>query len=133
MDYKEGNQWLSRARRLDYQIRDKIYLIEALYSCCGLQGISYDKVSVITSPENKFENVMADIDKAKRELDELRERKQYVIYEISAKISTLEASPERNILMAFYVGCQEMEKIAEDVGYELSYCYRLKKRGIKML
>ena len=133
MDYKEGNQWLSRARRLDYQIRDKIYLIEALYSCCGLQGISYDKVSVITSPENKFENVMADIDKAKRELDELRERKQYVIYEISAKISTLEASPERNILMAFSVGCQEMEKIAKDVGYELSYCYRLKKRGIKML
>lgn len=133
MDYMEGSKWLSRARKLDFQIREKIYLIEALYTCCGLQGISYDKVPVVTTPENKFESTMADIDEAKRELEALQKEKQIVINEITEKIYTLEVSPERTILMAFYVGCQEMEKIAKDVGYELSYCYRLKKRGIKML
>ena len=133
MDYAEGSQWLSRARRLDFQIRDKIYLIEALYTCCGLQGISYDRVSVVTTPENKFERIMADIDKNKRELDSLRKRKETVIYEILSRLDTLEPSPEKTILIGYYINCERMEKISQDIGYELKYCYRLRKRGIKML
>lgn len=133
MDYAEGTQWLSRARRLDFQIRDKIYLIEALYTCCGLQGISYDRVSVVTTLENKFERIMADIDKNKRELDSLRKRKEAVIYEILSRLDTLEPSPEKTILIGYYINCERMEKISQDIGYELKYCYRLRKRGIKML
>lgn len=133
MDYVEGSQWLSRARKLDFQIRDKIYVIDALYTCCGLQGISYDRVSVVTTPENKFEKTMAEIDKHKRELESLRQKKEKVIYEILEKLNTLETSPEKTILIGYYVNCERMEKISQDIGYELKYCYRLRKRGIKML
>ena len=133
MDYIEGTKWLSRARNLDLKIKEKIYLIDALYTCCGLQGISYDKISVVTSPENKFERIMADIDKAKRELEVLREQKKRAIDEIQAKIDTLETSPEKTILTGFYIKGDRMDKIATDIGYELKYCYRLRKRGIKKL
>ena len=100
MEFEYGNKWLYRARNIDLEIKDKIYLIEALYTCCGLQGISYDKISVITSPENKFERIMADIDKEKRKLEDLRKQKEQAIYEIQAKIDTLETSPEKTIFFS---------------------------------
>ena len=76
MEFEFGKKWLYRARNIELEIKDKIYLIEALYTCCGLQGISYDKVSVISSPENKLERIMADINDAQKELDKLRHQKE---------------------------------------------------------
>lgn len=133
MEYKQGLKWLSRARTIDFQMKDKVYLIEALYTCCGLQGISYDKISVVSSPENKLERIIADIDKAQRELQELREQKQKVLYEISQKIGKLESSPEKTVLMGFYVGCRQMEEVGRDIGYATSYCYDLRRKGIEKL
>ncbi len=133
MDYKQGYIWLSRARTLDFQIRDKIEYIESLYSCCGIQGICYDKVSVVISPENKFERIMADIDKEKRELEDLRVRKESAIREISEKINTLNPSPEKTVLMAYFIGCRDMKKISEDLKYDFKYCYELRKKGIRKL
>ena len=40
MKYEEGKRHLSRVRTIDLQIKEKNYLIEALYTCIGLQGIS---------------------------------------------------------------------------------------------
>ena len=133
MDYEDMKQWLKRGRNIDYEIKDKLVLLEALYSCCGIQGISYERVSVISSPENKLEKNMANIDKIKRDIEMLQRMKEEAIYEISQQIDRLKPSPERTILMQYYVGCWKMEKIAGDIGYELSYCYQLKKKGIEKL
>ena len=86
MDLKQGYKWLSRARNIDYQIKDKIIYIDSLYNCCGLQGISYDRISVMSSPENKFERIMAEIDQEKRELEDLRKHKEAVIREIKYEL-----------------------------------------------
>ena len=133
MDLEEGMEWLFRARKIDLQIKDKIYLIEGLYTCCGLQGISYDKISVITSPENKFERIMADIDKEQREIRRLQKQKEKVLKEIIDRINKLETCPEKTILMGFYVKGERMDKIAKELGYETKYCYRLRRKGIRML
>ena len=133
MDYKEGMNFLSSARSIDLQIKNKIYLIEALYTVIGLQGISYDKVSVISSPENKFERVIADIDKEKRELEILQMRKEKAIYEIKAKIDRLEDSPEKTVLMGYFIRCHKMKDIADDIGYEIHYAYKLRTKGIEKL
>ena len=118
MEFEFGKKWLSRARAIDLEIKEKIYLIEALYTCCGLHGISYDKVSVISSPENKLERIMADINDAQKDLETLRQKKEIALYEIKQKIEKLDYSPERTVLMGFYVGCHSMSVIAEDLGYE---------------
>lgn len=133
MDLETGYKWLSRARFIEWSIRDLNEEIDGLYSCIGLQSVSYDKVSIIASPENKFERIMADIDKKKREVERLKKRKEDIIYEIIARINTLEPSSERTILMAYYVGCKNMKKIADEIGYDLSYCYKLQKKGIRKL
>lgn len=133
MDLETGYKWLSRARFIEWSIRDLNEEIEGLYSCIGLQGISYDKCSVISSPDNKFERIMGEIDKKKRELEKLKKRKEDAVYEIIAKINNLDPSPERTVLMSYYVGCKSMKKISEEIGYELSYIYKLQKKGIRKL
>ena len=130
MDLKQGYKWLSRARNIDYQIKDKIIYIDSLYNCCGLQGISYDRISVMSSPENKFERIMAEIDQEKRELEDLRKHKEAVIKE---KIDTLSPTPEKTILMGYFIGCKDMKEISREIKYELKYCYRLREKGIKRL
>ena len=46
---------------------------------------------------------------------------------------SLNPSPEKTILVGYYIGCQDMNKIAKDIGYELKYCYKLRKKGREML
>lgn len=133
MDIKQGKKYLSRARTLEWEIRDRLEIIEKLYFSCGLQGISYDKISVISSPENKLEKIMAEIDEEKREVEKLRKLQKKAIDDIKDKILELEPSPERTVLMKFYVGCKSMKTISNEIGYELSYCYRKQKEGIKKL
>ena len=133
MEHDEGIRWLSRAWNIDLQIREKIYHIEALYTCCGLQGIAYDRISVVSSPENKFERIMADIDKERREIERLRKRRKKIVDEITARIETLDVSPERTILMGYYVKGDDMKNIAKDLGYEWKYCYKLRDKGIEKL
>lgn len=133
MDVEKGKQWLSRVRKLDYEISDEIETIEELYSCIGLQGVSYDKISVVSSPDNRFENIMAEIDLRKKRVEKLKERKAKAILEVEKKISSLEPSPEKRILTRYYIGCKGMPEISEALGYEISYCYQLRKKGIEKL
>lgn len=133
MDLKQGYECLSKARDIDYQIKDQIAYIDSLYECCGLQGISYDKISVVSSPENKFERIMAEIDVEKRKLDALYEKKEKAIKRIKKKIDSLNPSPEKTILMLYFIGCKDMKEISKEIKYELKYCYRLRKKGIKSL
>ena len=133
MKYEEGKRHLSRVRMIDLQIKEKNYLIEALYTCIGLQGISYDKVSVVSSPENKFEKIIGDITEHKAALEKLQLKKAEVIREITAELNSLGECPERTILVGFYINGMDMERIAEDLGYATSWCYKLRRKGIEAL
>ena len=133
MNFEEGIQWCSRAREIDWVIKKNIYIIEGLYTCCGLQGISYDKISVVASPDNKFERIMADIDKKRRENEILLRKRKRIVEELIAKFETLEESPEKTVLMGYYVKGDDMKNIAKDLGYEWKYCYKLRNKGIRKL
>ena len=133
MNYNDWESWLGRVRSLNLKIANKNYEIEALYTCIGLSSINYDRVSVVSSPENKFERIIVEIEELKKELEKLQLEKAKLIREIRAKIEKLDDCPEKTILFGFYIKGEEMEKISKELGYELSYCYRLKKRGVKML
>ena len=133
MKYEEGKKHLLGVRRMDLIIKEKMYLIEALYTCIGLQGVSYDKVSVISSPDNKFEKIIGEIDELKKEVEKLQLLKAQTIRELSAEINKLGECPERTILFGFYIGGMDMEKIAEDLGYATSWCYKLRRKGIEAL
>lgn len=133
MKYEEGKRHLSRVREIDFQIKEKMYQIEALYTCVGLQGVSYDRVSVISSPDSKFERVIGEITELKAEVERLQLVKAKAINQISTELNALEECPERTILFGFFVGGMPMEKIADDLGYALSWCYKLRRKGIEAL
>lgn len=133
MKYEEGKKYLMGVRTIDLQIKEKMYQIEALYTCIGIQGISYDKISVVSSPESKFEKIIADITELKNDVEKLQIKKANTIREISAKFNKLGECPERTILFGFYVGGKDMETIANDLDYEISWCYRLRRKGIEAL
>lgn len=133
MKYDEGVRWLTRVRTIDLKIKEICYQIEALYSCIGLQGISYDKITVVSSPENKFERIIADIDDLKKDIEHLQLEKARVIREINKRLEKLGDTPERTVLVAFYIRGLRMEEISNDLNYELSWCYRLRQKGIKQL
>ena len=133
MKYEEGKRHLSRVRTIDLQIKEKNYLIEALYTCIGLQGISYDKVSVVSSPDSKFERIIGEITEHKAALEKLQLKKAKVIREIMAELTSLGECPERTILVGFYINGMDMERISEDLGYATSWCYKLRRKGIEAL
>ena len=133
MEYKQGVRWLTRVRALERQIQEEKYMIDALYTCVGIAGISYDKISVMTSPENKFEKIIAEIDEHKAKLEELQMKKAQTILEISERINNLGDCPERTILFGYYIGGVDMETLSDDLGYALSWCYKLRRKGIEAL
>ena len=133
MELNEGKEWLVRTRKLDHRIYELSEEIKAKRSLLEVQGISYDTVRVISTPENRFEKVFAEIDLLQRNLDELCDKRRNVAKEIKQEIMKLPESPERAILIAYYVAGEKMTKISEDLNYELTYCYRLKDKGIEQL
>lgn len=133
MEYKKGHRWLLSIRPLDRQIKKERDLIEELYTCVGIQGISYDRVSVVTSPENKFEKIMAEIDEHKKKLTDLQVKKGELIIKINSRIESLGECPEGTILFQYYICGTRMEKISDDLGFALSYCYKLRRKGIEAL
>lgn len=133
MDIIKGKRELIKVRSINLRIKELEYQIEALYTCIGLQGVSYDKISVVTSPENKFEKIMSDIQELKDEVEMWNKRKAIAIKEISKKINSLGECPERTVLFGFYVANMRMEDISQDLGYEVHYCYKLRDKGIEKL
>lgn len=133
MEYKQGIRFLTRVRTIERQIQEEKYLIEELHTCLEAHGISYDEIPVIKTPENKFERIIIEIDEHKRKTEELQIKKAEVIIEISNRIDGLGECPERTILYGYYIGRVGMEKLSEDLGYALSWCYKLRRKGIEAL
>ena len=133
MDIITGKRELAKVRSINLRIRELEFLIEALYSCIGMQGISYDKISVVSSKDNRFEKIMGDIQELKDEVEKWNKKKAKAINELSKMINTLGECPERTILFGYYVAGMKMEDIAQDLGYEVHYCYKLRDKGIEKL
>ena len=133
MEFIKGKEWLKRARTIDLLIWEKEIEIKAYESCLECAGIKYDKQNVITSPENHFENVMCDIADCFEQIKKLNEQKATILREINQKLDGLGECPERTILFGFYIRGLNMEKIADDLGYALSWCYKLRRKGIEAL
>lgn len=133
MELKKGYIWLDRVREIECEIKKLCYECDELRTCVGIQGISYDKVSVVSSPKNKLEEIMARIDVLERKIKELKLKKGATILEISEKLDQLPESPEKTILYGFYIRRLSMDEIANELDYEKSWCYRLRRKGIEQL
>ena len=133
MELNEGYRWLSRPRAIDSKIRRLESKIEELRTCLEPNAIRYDVDKVNSSPDDMTSKIFAEIDEAERMCHELRLQKANIIFEITNGIENIHNESAKDVLNGFYIAKKRMPDIAEELNYELSWCYRLRRIGIEEL
>lgn len=125
--------WINQVRNIESEIKNLSDECTELRECLGIQGIAYDKITVKSTPENKLEKIMARIDLLERRIQVLKIDKANAIVDITEALETMDETPQKTILYRFYIRRTPMAKIAKEVGYDKSYCYKLLKKGKREL
>lgn len=125
--------WINQVRNIESEIKNLSDECAELRECLGIQGIAYDKITVKSTPENKLEKIMARIDLLERRIQVLKIDKANAIVDITEALETMDETPQKTILYRFYIRRTPMAKIAKEVGYDKSYCYKLLKKGKREL
>ena len=133
MDIKQGTKFLIQPRQLEIKIKRLEYEIEELRTMLEPNAIRYDLDKVKTSPKDSMSEVFSRIDELESELIRTKEKKKRIFMKISQMFSELPESPEKTILVGFYLHRLSMETIASDLNYNVKWCYKLRIKGIKQL
>ena len=131
MELNEGYRWLSRPRAVDSKIRRLESKIEELRTCLEPNAIRYDAEKVNSSPDDMTSKIFAEIEEAERMIHELRLEKATYIFEINQAIENIKDESAKDVLNGFYIAKKKMPDIAKELNYDLSWCYKLRKVGIK--
>ena len=133
MEVNEGYRWLSRPRAIDSKIRRLESKIEELKTCLEPNAIQYDKERVNSSPDDMTSKIFAEIDEAERMIHELKLEKASNLFEINQAIENINDESAKDVLNGFYIAKKKMPVIANELNFELSWCYRLRRIGIEQL
>lgn len=137
MEINDAYRFLMRVRELDSQIMREELTIAEIKSSLLPGAIRYDKDKVMTSPEDRLPEVFARIDERERKVAEMRERKAAVIEEIDEALKRMAEEVEGDkgrvqvdILYLYYVKRESLKDTAEQVGYSIQYCVKLKRQAV---
>lgn len=97
-------------------------------------AIRYDKDKVQTSPKgDAMDNTAQRLIDIELQINALCDERADCVDRIFAALDFLENGKQRIILIRYYIRHERMEKIAEDMHYDLSWAYRLLRTGLKKL
>lgn len=102
-------------------------------------AIRYDLDKVQTSPSDQMSERVTQIEQIQEQIRILKEIYLREIEEIERACEGLtgqEGRPDddgRTVLIMYYVGNDSMEEIADQIGYALSYTYKIRKRAQREL
>lgn len=92
-------------------------------------AIRYDKDKVQSTPVNKQEEIIADIDERWRKLVEQQKKLVEETTELTDMFSQLDLEKSR-IMQCYYIAGMSWSKVAEEVNYSERHLYRLKGEAI---
>lgn len=133
MELDEGYRWLSRPRAVESKIRRLENKINELRTCLEPNAIRYDVDKVNSSPDDAVSKIFAEIDEAERMCHELRLQKATYIFEITEAIDKIPNETQKDVLYEFYIARRTMPEVASSLSYDLSWCYKQRKAGIKAI
>lgn len=133
MTNAETYDWLYQVRNLDRQIKRKRAKLDALRSCLTPGATRYDAPRVQSTPEDKLEAVMIQVDELERQVEGLQIRKAETINSIADAIDRLEDENEATVLTGFYIGRQPMIKVADQIYVSERTAYYIRKRAVRHL
>ena len=138
MEINDAYRFLMRVRELDSQIMREELTIAEIKSSLLPGAIRYDKDKVMTSPEDRLPEVFARIDERERKVAEMRERKAEVIEEIDEALKRMAEEIEGDkgrvqvdILYLFYVKRNSLKDTADQVGYSIPHCKKMKHWAVE--
>ena len=133
MELDEGYRWLSRPRAVESKIRRLENKINELRTCLEPNAIRYDLDKVNSSPDDAVSKIFAEIDEAERMCHELRLQKAAYIFEITEAIDKIPNETQKDVLYEFYIARRTMPEVSQELSYDLSWCYKQRKAGIKSI
>ena len=118
----DAKQYLMQVSQMKENIQDQEDKIQRLRDTLDVQGISYDKERVQTSPDfDKFAKVFAKIEDEQKELDALKERFIDFRLTVIEQIYSLDEVLFRQVLNGKYIDYMTLKQCAVDMGYSYDY------------
>ena len=130
MNRQECFEYLGQVRGLNRRIeRLDEQILELRYSL--LPGaIRYDKDRVATSPKDNVTETFAriyDLETDKKKLIAERQILTVCLFQI---INRVPAGKERAFLLRFYIHCESMDKVADELNITLRHCFRIRNNAV---
>lgn len=123
--------WLRRVRRINEELVQLKIARQEAWEIATKATVDTTKERVKHSQSNSSENhnnMLLEYDlKISRQREKLL---QYKI-EILEAIATLEDAKYRTLLIAYYINCKSWEEVAQDLGYEVRWIYKLHGRALQ--
>ena len=133
MEIKKGYDFLNRIRTCENKIRRLRYTLQELRSCELPRGGEEGPVVQRSRSGSQVERIAERIVQLEAELEEEIQEKGMAVMEVDEVLNKLPEGAEKTILYDCYVARIPMKKIADQVGYSLKYCYKLRKKGIERM
>lgn len=127
----DAKQYLMQVSQMKENIQDQEDKIQRLRDTLDVQGISYDKERVQTSPDfDKFAKVFAKIEDEQKELDALKERFIDFRLTVIEQIYSLDEVLFRQVLNGKYIDYMTLKQCAVDMGYSYDYVRELHNKAL---
>lgn len=125
-------EWLHKPERLKIKMM-QLKNVRDEYEMCLLPGaITYDRGRVDAQPTDRVTEIMAKISDIDLEIEKLGRIRAAALDERLQVLATL-GEREEYILTAYDIRGERMEDVAEAISFEVSWCYRLRRKALKTL
>lgn len=131
----DARELLEQIRSLDYKIKiltERILELEAMLQ----PGIEYNKIGSVPKnsyhPDNRV-NIIYKLSDTKEDLIVRRAELYAIKSQLTKAMSKMENKAHIEILVRRYWNNQRWEKISNEMGYAISWCYKLHEQAIAEL
>ena len=123
-------EYLGQVRGLNRKIERLDEKILSLRYSLLPGAIRYDKDRVTTSPKDNVTEIFSRIDELEQDKKKLIAERQIITICLFQIINRVPAGKERAFLLRFYIHCESMDKVADELGVTLRHCFRIRNNAI---
>lgn len=127
-----AKEYLSEVRRINDHIIEQEEYIQRLRDSLDIQGISYDKEKVQTSPDKeRMSKVFAIIIDAEKELEELKTEFIQFRVKVIQQIYDIDDPVYKQILNQVYIDYKTLKECSMNIGFSYDYTRELHLKALK--
>ena len=128
-DYRRGRDHLKSVRVFDLRLKRLISKKRALEQSLYPGAIRYDLEKVQSSKEDKYPEIIAEINRLENLIETVIKARFKKIQEISKDIDSLYDEDEKTVLTYYFVEHKSVTEISSDLGYSDQGIYGIMRRG----